>query len=68
MYYIFSAKIFFFQFKGFTKVLGKGKLGVNVPIICICESFSERAMEKIRSRGGAALLSEPQSNKMEIAA
>merc|ERR1712126_369969 len=55
--------------QGYTKLLGKGKLGIKTPAIIICESFSKRAVEKIKKIGGVALLKDTQEDmSMEVEA
>lgn len=41
---------------GFTKVLAKGKLSLEKPIVVKARFFSRRAEEKIKAAGGACVL------------
>merc|ERR1711915_49323 len=43
---------------GYTKVLSQGSVGLKMPLIVICESFSKSAQRQIEKMGGVALTKE----------
>ncbi|MEN2495904.1 MAG: 60S ribosomal protein L27A [Marteilia pararefringens] len=44
---------------GYTKLLGKGVMTKEVPLIVVCKEFSKRAVDKINQAGGVCLFEDP---------